>query len=241
MPDWWPPVELDPDNFSLERISSYYLDFGLVFENIDSLLRAVLVTISLAFLAEFFGIVLGLGLALLKIARSRLLSAPAQLYIDVFRGTPLLVQIAIIYFTTASVGIRFTSLFFAGLVALSLNAAAYVAEIFRSGIQSIDRGQMEAGRASGLSYAKTMRYIIVPQAFRRVIPPLTNEFVMLIKDTSLVSVIGLAELLRAARVLQSETFNGTPLIAAALIYLVICLPLIYLTNALERRLNRRVA
>ena len=241
MPDWWPPVELDLDNFSLERISSYYLDFGLVFDNIDSLLRAVLVTISLAFLAEFFGIVLGLVLALLKISRSRLLSAPAQLYIDVFRGTPLLVQITIIYFTTASVGLRFTSLFFAGLVALSLNAAAYVAEIFRSGIQSIDRGQMEAGRASGLSYAKTMRYIIVPQAFRRVIPPLTNEFVMLIKDTSLVSVIGLAELLRAARVLQSETFNGTPLIAAALIYLAICLPLIYLTNILERRLNRRVA
>ena len=241
MPDWWPPVELDPDNFSLERISSYYLDFGLVFDNMDSLLRAVLVTISLAFLAEFFGIVLGLGLALLKISRSRLLSAPAQLYIDVFRGTPLLVQITIIYFTTASVGLRFTSLFFAGLVALSLNAAAYVAEIFRSGIQSIDRGQMEAGRASGLSYAKTMRYIIVPQAFRRVIPPLTNEFVMLIKDTSLVSVIGLAELLRAARVLQSETFNGTPLIAAALIYLAICLPLIYLANGLERRLNRRTA
>jgi His/Glu/Gln/Arg/opine family amino acid ABC transporter permease subunit len=204
-------------------------------------LQAVLVTISLAFLTEFFGIVLGMGLVLLKISHSRLLSAPAQLYIDVFRGTPLLVQITIIYFTTASVGLRFTSLFFAGLVALSLNAAAYVAEIFRSGIQSIDRGQMEAGRASGLSYAKIMRYIIVPQAFRRVIPPLTNEFVMLIKDTSLVSVIGLAELLRAARVLQSETFNGTPLIAAALIYLAICLPLIYLTNALERRLNRRVA
>jgi ABC-type amino acid transport system permease subunit len=97
------------------------------------------------------------------------------------------------------------------------------------------------GGASGLSYAQTMRYIIVPQAFRRVIPPLTNEFVMLIKDTSLVSVIGLAELLRAARVLQSETFNGTPLIAAALIYLAICLPLIYLTNILERYLNRRVA
>ena len=241
MPEWWPPVELDPDNFSLERISSYYLDFGLVFENSGPLLRAVLITISLAFLAEFFGIVLGLALALLKISRSRFLSFPAQLYIDVFRGTPLLVQITIIYFTTASVGLAFTSLFFAGLVALSLNAAAYVAEIFRSGIQSIDKGQMEAGRASGLSYAKTMRYIIVPQAFRRVIPPLTNEFVMLIKDTSLVSVIGLAELLRAARVLQSDTFNGTPLIAAALIYLAICLPLIYLTNALERRLNRRVA
>jgi His/Glu/Gln/Arg/opine family amino acid ABC transporter permease subunit len=235
------PVDFDPSNFNLERLRTNYLDFGIVFDNFDAILQGVLVTLSLALLAEALGIVLGLVLALLKIGRSRILGWPAQLYIDFFRGTPLLVQITIIYFTTASVGLRFESLFFAGLVALSLNAAAYVAEIFRSGIQSIDKGQMEAGRASGLSYAKTMRYIIVPQAFRRVIPPLTNEFVMLVKDTSLVSVIGLAELLRAARVLQSETFNGTPLIAAALIYLAICLPLIYLTNALERYLNRRVA
>jgi His/Glu/Gln/Arg/opine family amino acid ABC transporter permease subunit len=235
------PVEFDPDNFSLERFRSYYLDFGLVFENWDALLQAVLITISLAFLAEVIGAALGLAFALLKISGSRVLSILAQVYIDVFRGTPLLVQIVIVYFTTASVGLRFNSLFFAGLVALSLNAAAYVAEIFRAGIQSIDKGQTEAGRSSGLTYAQTMRYIIVPQAFRRVIPPLTNEFVMLIKDTSLVSVIGLAELLRAARALQSETFNGTPLIAAALMYLAICLPLIYLTNALERRLNRRTA
>ena len=99
---------------------------------------------------------------------------------------------------------------------------------------------MEAGRTSGLSYAQTMRYIIVPQAFRRVIPPLTNEFVMLIKDTSLISKIGLAvELVRAAQEIQSQTFNSSALIAAALIYLAICLPLIYLTSILERRLNRR--
>ncbi|ABG03474.1 Amino acid ABC transporter, permease protein, 3-TM region, His/Glu/Gln/Arg/opine [Rubrobacter xylanophilus DSM 9941] len=241
MPDWWPPVEINPQDLSPERLVGYYLDFGVVLENPAPLLKGLAVTLSLAALAEVVGIVLGLFLALLKISRSRLLSLPAQVYIDVFRGTPLLVQITIIYFTTAAVGIRFTSLFFAGLTALSLNSAAYVAEIFRAGIQSIDKGQMEAGRASGLSYAQTMRYIIVPQAFRRVIPPLTNEFVTLIKDTSLVSVIGLAELLRAARVLQSATFNGTPLIAAALIYLAVCLPLIYLTNILERRLNRRTA
>lgn len=235
------PVEIDPSSFSLQNVRNNYLDFGLVWENIDVILQAVFITLTLALLAEVIGIVLGLALSLLKIARSRLLRFPAQLYIDVFRGTPLLVQIIIIYFTTPLIGVRFTSLFYAGLAALSLNSAAYVAEIFRSGIQSIDKGQMEAGRASGLSYAQTMRFIIVPQAFRRVIPPLTNEFVMLIKDTSLVSVIGLAELLRAARVLQSSTFNGTPLIAAALIYLALCLPLIYLTNILERRLNRRTA
>ncbi len=235
------PVEINSDSFSLQNIRDNYLDFGLVWQNIDVIFQAFLVTLSLALLAEVIGIAFGLALSLLKISRSRLLSFPAQLYIDIFRGTPLLIQIIIIYFTTPLIGIRFTSLFYAGLAALSLNSAAYVAEIFRSGIQSIDKGQMEAGRASGLSYGQTMRFIIVPQAFRRVIPPLTNEFVMLIKDTSLVSVIGLAELLRQARVLQSATFNGSFLIAAALIYLAICLPLIYLTNILERRLNRKTA
>ena len=233
------PIEFDPDTFSLERIRESYFSFGLAFENADAILQAVLVTILLAFFAEALGVVLGLVLALLKISRWRLLRFPAQLYVDVFRGTPLLVQIIFIYFATPLIGLRFESLFFAGLTALTLNSAAYVAEIFRSGIQSIDKGQMEAGRASGLSYGQTMRYIIVPQAFRRVIPPLTNEFVVIIKDTSIVSVIGLEELLRSARVLQSATANATPLVVAALIYLAICLPLIYLANGLERRLNRR--
>jgi polar amino acid transport system permease protein len=240
MPFEW-PVEIDPSRFSPSNIQEQYLDFGVISENFDALLQAFLVTIVLALLAELLGIVLGLVLALMKIGRSRILSAPAQVYIDVFRGTPLLVQIIFIYFATPNIGIRIESLFFAGLVALTLNSAAYVAEIFRSGIQSIDKGQMEAGRASGLTYAQTMRHIIVPQAFRRVIPPLTNEFVMLIKDTSIVSVIGLEELLRSARVIQSATANATPLVAAALFYLAICLPLIYLANGLERRLNRRTA
>ena len=126
-----------------------------------------------------------------------------------FRGTPLLVQITIIYFTTASVGIRFESLFFAGLVALSLNSAAYVAEIFRAGIQSIDKGQMEAGRASGLSHAQTMRYIIVPglpaddtAPDQRVRNPGEGHLPRLGNRAR--------RALRAARVLQSETFNGTP-------------------------------
>src|SRR5919112_126540 len=177
------PVEFDPSSFNLERLKTNYLDFEVVFNNLGAILQGVLITIALALLAEVLGIVLGLVFALLKISRSRILSWPAQVYIDVFRGTPLLVQIVIVYFTTASVGLRFNSLFFAGLVALSLNAAAYVAEIFRAGIQSIDKGQTEAGRSSGLTSAQTMPHIIAPQPFRRVTPPLTNEFVMLIKDT----------------------------------------------------------
>ena len=237
----WPPFTINPEDFSPGKLVSTYLDVGVVASEWDVILQGVLVTLSLALLAEVFGGLLGLFLALLKISRSPVLRLPAQLYIDVFRGTPLLVQITIIYFSVAPVGFRWESLFFAGLAALSLNSAAYVAEIFRSGIQSIDKGQMEAGRASGLTYVQTMRHIIVPQAFRRTIPPLTNEFVMLIKDTSLVSVIGLVELLRAAQEIQSQTFNSSALTAAALIYLMICLPLIYLTNALERRLNRRTA
>ncbi len=235
------PVQFDPGAFSPGRIVENYLDFRLALQNTDALLEALFATLALALLAEILGIILGLALALLKLSRSRLLRFPAQVYVDVFRGTPLLVQLIIIYFTTPLIGISFTSLFYAGLVALTLNSAAYVAEIFRSGIESIDKGQMEAGRASGLSYAQTMRHIIVPQAFRRTIPPLTNEFVTLVKDTSLISVIGFTELLRWARVEQSSTFNGSPLIVAALIYLAICLPLIYLAGRLERRLNRRTA
>jgi len=235
------PIEFDPSLFNPQNIRDNYLDFGVIFQNFDSIMQAFLVTVLLALFAEVLGIILGLVLALLKISRSKILSSPAQVYIDVFRGTPLLIQIIFIYFATPNIGIRIESLFFAGLVALTLNSAAYVAEIFRAGIQSIDKGQMEAGRASGLTYTQTMRHIIVPQAFRRTIPPLTNEFVMLIKDTSIVSVIGLEELLRSARVLQSATANATPLVAAALFYLAICLPLIYLANGLERRLNRRTA
>ncbi len=237
----WPPVEIDLSNFSLQQLRDNFLDFGSIIENLNPILQAVAITVSLALLAEVIGLALGLALALLKISGSRILSWLTQAYIDLFRGTPLLVQITIIYFATPPIGLRFNSLFFAGLTALALNNAAYAAEVFRSGIQSIDRGQMEAGRASGLSYAQTMRHIIIPQAIRRTIPPLTNEFVILIKDTSLVSVIGLVELLRVAQELQSETATATPLIAAAALYLAICLPLIYLANGLERRLNRRTA
>jgi polar amino acid transport system permease protein len=232
-------MQFDAGRFDLRAIYENYLNFELVFQNFGLFFTAFLVTVSLALLSEAAGIVLGLFLALLLISERRLLRVPARIYVDAFRGTPLLVQIIIIYFTTPLIGVRWTSLFFAGLVALSLNGAAYVAEVFRAGIQGIHKGQTEAARASGLSYGQTMRYIIIPQAVRRVIPPLTNEYVQLVKDTSLVSVIGLSELLRVGRVVQAASFNGTPLIAVALIYLAFCLPLIYLANRLEKRLNRK--
>jgi polar amino acid transport system permease protein len=164
------------------------------------------------------------------------LSFPAQLYIDVFRGTPLLVQIIFIYFATPLIGLRFESLFFAGLTALTLNSAAYVAEIFRSGIQSIDRGQMEAGRASGLSYGQTMRYIVVPQAFRRVIPPLVNEFIALLKDSSLVSVLTVLELTKQTQIFATNIGSWVvPGLLCAVLYLAMSLPLAALARRLERR------
>lgn len=237
----WPPVTFNPEDFNPGNFISSYFDVGLVASEWQTLLQAAGIAIALALLAEVLGVILGLFLALFKISRSRILRFPATVYVDVFRGTPLLVQITIIYFSTPNIGLTWESLFFAGLVALSLNSAAYVAEIFRAGIQSIDQGQMEAARASGLSYTQAMRYVVVPQAFRRTIPPLTNEFVMLVKDTSLVSVIGLVELLRTAQNIQAQTFNSSSLTAIALIYLAICLPLIYSTNVLEKRLNRKTA
>ena len=235
----WPPVTFNPEDFNPQNILDSYFDVGIVISQWDVILQGALVTISLALLAEFFGSALGLILALLKISRSRLLSAPAQVYIDVFRGTPLLVQITIIYFTPASIGIRPESLFFAGLVALTLNSAAYVAEIFRAGIQSIDKGQMERGGPQGLlhpDHALHNRAAGLPA--RHTSPD------QRVRDAHQRHLAGLRDRARgasAAQEIQSQTFNSSALIAAALIYLAICLPLIYLTNILERRLNRRVA
>jgi ABC-type amino acid transport system permease subunit len=151
------------------------------------------------------------------------------------RGTPLLVQIYIVYFVLPAVGISLPP-FVSGLVALSLNSAAYVSEIFRAGIQSIDAGQGEAARALGMSHVQAMRYIILPQTLRRVLPPLTNEAVALLKDSSLVSVVSLSELMRMGR--EIVTTSGAPTtvyLAVALLYLAMTLPLTALVRYLESR------
>ena len=140
-----------------------------------------------------------------------------------------------------SLGLRDLGPFEVGALILGLNAGAYTAEIFRAGIQSLERGQMEAARSLGMSYGKAMRYVILPQAFRRVIPPLTNEFIILIKDTSLIVILGLTsgqrELFAVGRDLYSETFNATPYIASAIGYLAVTLPMIRYVTSLEKRLR----
>lgn len=198
-------------------------------------------TIILAFVGEFGGIVIGLVLAILVISQRRAARAPARAYINFFRGTPLIWQLATVYFLLLfGFEIRMAA-FSVAMIVFALNTGAYAAEVFRAGIQSIERGQLEAARSLGMSWFQSMRYAIVPQAVRRVIPPLMNEFVILIKDTALVIVLGLVaseyELFTWARQGVSDTFNATFFTAAALGYLAVTLPLIRLVNAVEKRLR----
>jgi His/Glu/Gln/Arg/opine family amino acid ABC transporter permease subunit len=198
-------------------------------------------TLFLAFVGEFGGVILGLILAILVLSKRRVVRAPALVYVNFFRGTPLIWQLSFFYFGLV-LGFRVPiSTFQTAMLVFALNTGAYAAEVFRAGIQSIERGQMEASRSLGMTYLQAMRYAIVPQAVRRVIPPLMNEFVILIKDTSLIVILGLTEseydLFTLARTGNAATFNATFFVAAAAGYLVVTLPLIRLVNAVERRLR----
>ncbi|HEX8144037.1 MAG TPA: ABC transporter permease subunit [Pyrinomonadaceae bacterium] len=192
-------------------------------------------TAKLAFLSLLFGLPIGLFLALMRVQSSRIVSAPAAVYVEVVRGTPLLVQILFIYFVMPTFGISIPA-FWSGIIALTLNSAAYIAEIFRAGILSIDAGQMEAARALGMTYSQAMRRIILPQTFRRVVPPLTNEGIALLKDSSLVTIIGITELTRTGQ--EAASRYAAPLTiwpVVALFYLLLTFPLTRVAEYLERR------
>ena len=193
---------------------------GIVARTWSFFLRGVWMTAVMAVSSLVLGLPFGLALALARVQSNRFVSAPAAVYVEVMRGTPLLVQILFVYFVLPSVGINLPA-FTSGILALTLNAAAYISEVIRAGIESIDAGQMEAARALGMSYWQAMRRIILPQTFRRVVPPLTNEGIALLKDSSLVSVIGLTELARTGQELASRyaaPLTIWPLVA--LLYLV---------------------
>jgi His/Glu/Gln/Arg/opine family amino acid ABC transporter permease subunit len=198
-------------------------------------------TVELAFVGEVGGIIIGLTLAMFILSSRRVVRAPARVYINFFRGTPLIWQLSFFYFTLSlGLGLHLGT-FTVALLVFSLNTGAYASEVFRAGIQSIERGQMEAARGLGFSYLQAMRYAIVPQAVRRVIPPLLNEFVILIKDTSLVVILGLTaaqyDLFSTAENAYSDTFYASAFVAAAFGYLVITLPMIGVVNKVERRLR----
>jgi len=186
------------------------------------------------------GLILGLGLALMRQSQSRPFRWASATYIDVVRGIPLLLWIIFIGLgLPIALGVRIPGTYGAGSLALALVAAAYMAETIRAGIEAVERGQMEAARSLGMSYSKAMFFIILPQAFRLMIPPLTNEFVLLLKDTSLVSAIGVTlankELTRWGREGVIDSANATPLVVAGLVYLLMTIPLTRLVAVLERR------
>jgi His/Glu/Gln/Arg/opine family amino acid ABC transporter permease subunit len=232
----------------LFRSSDQMVIFARQFLNLEVLqgtfgafLRGAKNTLVLAFGGEVGGIIVGLVLALLAISSRRVVRAPARTYINFFRGTPLIWQLTSFYFLFRLGFELDISGFSTALLVFALNTGAYAAEVFRAGIQSIERGQVEAARSLGMSYLQALRYAIVPQAVRRVIPPLMNEFVILIKDTALIAVLGLTlaeyDTLAVARDGFSRTGNGTYFIAAAVAYLVITLPLIRIVTNVEKRLR----
>lgn len=196
------------------------------------------ITVQLTVYAIVVGVVVGLALALLRMSKNPLVSAPTIAFIEFVRGTPLLAQIFMIYFGLGSLGMNIPD-FTSGLIALSLNSSAYNAEIFRAGIQSISKGQMEASRSLGLSYAQSMAYVIVPQAFRFCLPPLGNEFIALLKDSSLVAIIGISDLMRVGREINGRTLRSIEVFGyVSLVYLIMTLPLSQLVNAIERKLKK---
>ena len=202
-----------------------------------------LVTLQLFLITLLLAVPLGLALALVRISRFRVASQAVNAYIWLMRGTPLMLQMLFIYYAlpfVPGIGIRLPD-FPAAIVAFALNYAAYFAEIFRAGIQSIDRGQYEGAKVLGFSYGQTMRRIVLPQVVKRILPPMSNETITLVKDTSLIYVLALNDLLRAARGIVQRDFSITPFIVAAAFYLLMTLVLTWVFQRLERQQNAHVA
>ncbi len=190
-------------------------------------------TVELTALSVVFGLILGLFLALARISKLKLLNYISALYIWIFRGTPLLLQIFIIYFSLPSIGIVLDP-FPSAVLAFALNSAAYMAEIIRAAILSIDKGQMEAAKALGMNYHQAMFRIIIPQSYRRLLPPLGNEFIMLLKDSSLVSAIGMVELMKVSRNMTNSSGGSMAYyLLAGAIYLALTSVLTYVFQKLE--------
>jgi His/Glu/Gln/Arg/opine family amino acid ABC transporter permease subunit len=225
----------------VEQFSRNFFEFVFVTDFWERFVRGAWNTIILAAGGEALGILIGLVFVVFAISKRPVVRAPARIYINFFRGTPLLWQLFFFYFGIV-LGLQLdVTVYQAAILVLGLNAGAYSAEIFRAGVQSIEKGQFEAARSLGMGYMQALRLVILPQAIRRVIPPLTNEFVILIKDTSLVSVLGLTfaqqELMSAGREIYASSGNATAFLGSAAGYLAITLPLIWLVGRLEKKLR----
>nr|WP_246032357.1 ABC transporter substrate-binding protein/permease [Vagococcus zengguangii] len=199
--------------------------------------KGTLYTLLLAFVGVLFGTILGALLSLMKLSSNKLLKAIAFVYIEYVRGTPLLVQIFLVFFGSNVLGLDLSALA-SSLIALSLNSAAYVAEIFRAGIKAVDNGQTEAARSLGMNQVQSLRHIVLPQAVKNILPALGNEFVTVIKESSVVSVIGVSELMFQSGVVQGASFKPfMPIVVASLIYFFLTFTLSRLLGVAERKMN----
>jgi len=209
----------------------------IVFSWTPQLLRGARVTIALTVSAVSAGLILSLFLALGKMSKNIVINKICSAYVFFFRGTPLLMQLYFVYYALPMIlpALTINSRFLAAFIAYSLNAGAYCAEIIRAAIQSIDKGQFEASRALGLSYAQTMRLVIIPQSIRRLIPPVGNEFIMMLKDASLVSMIALVDITKATRNIEGSTRSALVYIPAMILYLIITAVFSYVFRKAENK------
>ena len=215
----------------------------LTSENLIFLLKGAGLSLAMAVLSLLIGLVLGTLGASAKISKNRILRCIGNVYVEIIRGTPMLLQILILFAVVPLIYMGITgerlvmNVFLIGVIAMGINSGAYVTELIRSGINGVDKGQWEACETLGLTRGQTMKLVILPQAFKRIVPPLVSEFVTLIKDSSLVSTIGVVELLKSAQVLGGNYADlMSPLIIAGVMYLIMTLSIAYLARHLERRL-----
>jgi polar amino acid transport system permease protein len=228
----------------VDQFLNTFLNWDYIWQVFPDLLKTGLInTLILAITSFVIGTALAVPLAMMGLSTKRWLRWPARVYTDIFRGLPAILTILVIGqgLGTLARPIVGTSPYPLGILALSLIAAAYIGEIFRSGIQSVEKGQLEASRALGMSYGRAMLLVVIPQGIRRVLPALVNQFISVVKDTPLVYFLGFAidqrELFRIGQDLAANTGNQSPLVAAGIVYLVITVPLTHLVNFIDKRLQ----
>ncbi len=220
------------------------MDFTFLKEYSQFFIDGTKITIAISLCTLVLGFMLGTVICLARISKNFILKFVSGAYIEFLRGTPLLVQLLIVYNGFPMIGIKFPDLwiipseYVAAIFALSINSSAYIAEILRSGIQSVDKGQMEASRSLGLDYNMSMKLVIIPQAIKNILPALANEFIVLVKESSIVSLIGIRDLMYSADIVKGNTFLAfEPLIVAAMIYFVLTFSLSKLVGLFEKRLG----
>ncbi|HDE3329260.1 TPA: ABC transporter permease subunit [Staphylococcus aureus] len=226
------------DKYMTNAANAMNDDSGFISKYGSFFLKGIKITILISLIGVALGSILGAFVALMKLSKIKIISWIASIYIEILRGTPMLVQVFIVFFgITAALGLDISALV-CGTIALVINSSAYIAEIIRAGINAVDKGQMEAALSLGLNYRQTMKSVIMPQAIKNILPALGNEFVTLIKESSIVSTIGVGEIMFNAQVVQGISFDPfTPLLVAAALYFVLTFVLTRIMNMIEGRLN----